>query len=519
MNKHISQVQKLLRRLFEIICKIGLAFKQFMLEQFNKNIYTRVLFSNVICFVICLITVIIFFDFSVKQVTHSQIQQELFRKAKRVNFALLQQDHLESMILSENKGTNINVTQQEQLKFLSDLFDVKILVFDNKGNIVATSAKQEIVPGAQVDKKYIETITSGETISEKKINQETEELEFIAAIPMGDSKDTIVNGILLEVKKSNIDLNRIRMRSYLILGGIFLLLFIIVASVYQAIHISRPISRLTTSIAELNSGNYVIHEDNSSLDEVKVLINQFNKLAEAMQRMQKENQSVEEERTKLFAEISHELCTPLTAIQGFVEAIQDGVVEDQDLLEKYLKIIYTQTIHINRLVDDMLQLSRLETGCISLNKLPFNLISLVEKVVESMEAMAQSVGSTIIFEEGIDQAMIMGDIDRIEQVIKNLLQNAINATANGEIKVKVKVSGGDVILSIKDNGTGISNEDLPHIWDRFYRNKSQKSNNKQQGSGLGLVIVKQLVQLHNGKIDVESQLGVGTTFYVCFPVF
>lgn len=168
MNKHISQVQKLLRRLFEIICKIGLAFKQFMLEQFNKNIYTRVLFSNVICFVICLITVIIFFDFSVKQVTHSQIQQELFRKAKRVNFALLQQDHLESMILSENKGTNINVTQQEQLKFLSDLFDVKILVFDNKGNIIATSAKQEIVPGAQVDKKYIETITSGETISEKK---------------------------------------------------------------------------------------------------------------------------------------------------------------------------------------------------------------------------------------------------------------------------------------------------------------------------------------------------------------
>ncbi|SNS57055.1 histidine kinase [Anaerovirgula multivorans] len=520
MNRYIPQVQKLLKKLFQILSKLWLTFKQFLLEQFNKNIYTRVLFTNVICFVICLTAVIVFFDFSVKQVTHNQIQQELFRKAKRVNFALLQQDNLEWMIPFADKDTNVAQNQQEQLKFLSDIFDAKITVFDNNGNIVATSAKQEIVPGAQVDKKFIETISSGDTITAKIINQETEELEFIAAIPMGDSKDTIVNGILLEAKQSNIDLNRIKMRSYLILGGIFLLLIIIFVSVYQAIHISRPISRLTTSIAELNSGNYVIQEDDSALDEVRILTNQFNKLAEKMQRIQKENQSVEEERTRLFAEISHELRTPLTAVQGFVEAIQDGIVEDQDLLKKYLKIIYTQTIHINRLVDDMLQLSRLESGSISLDKLPFDLITLAQKVVESMEAMAQSRDSTIVFEKNTDRAMIMGDIDRIEQVIKNLLQNAINATANGEIKVKVKILQCEVILSIKDNGIGISSEDLPHIWDRFYRNKTQKSNNKlQQGSGLGLVIVKQLVQLHNGKIDVESQPGTGTIFYIRFPAF
>ncbi|MFZ5967704.1 MAG: sensor histidine kinase [Bacillota bacterium] len=522
MNRRVAWekqlAEKLLEKLFETLIKLWLFLKHFLLAQFNKNIYTRIIFTNAICFIVCITALTACFDFAVKQVTYNQIQQELLRKAKRANFALLQQDNLEWLTPSIDKDNNDTHDQQELLKFLSDIFDAKITVFDKMGNIVATSAKQEVVPGTQVEKKFIDAISNGETMTTKIINDETEELAFIAAVPMGDSKDIIVNGILLEVKPSNLDLSRIKMRLYLILGGIVILLMIIFISVYQAIHISRPISQLTTSMAELNNGNYVLLEDDPVLDEVKMLSEQFNKLTVKMQRIQEENQKVEEDRTRLFAEISHELRTPLTAVQGFVEAIRDGIVQDKDLLDRYLEIIYTQTIHINRLVDDMLQLSRLESGSISLEKLPLDLISLAQGVVESMKAMAQSKSTTIVFEKNIEQAMIFGDIDRIEQVIRNLLQNAINATENGEIEVTVEISQCEVILSIKDNGVGIPTEDLPHIWDRFYRSKTQRSNSKlQQGSGLGLVIVKQLVQLHSGKIDVESQLGIGTTFRVHFP--
>jgi signal transduction histidine kinase len=518
MNKYVQQGKEFAQKLIQILVKFCLFLKRFFLKQFNKNIYTRILFTNVLCFVVCLTALITLFDFAVKQVTYNQIQQEVLRKAKRTNFALLQQNNMELMVPSIGKDNNSTNNQQELLKFLSDIFDAKITVFDKEGNIVATSAEQEVVAGLQVEKKFTEIISSGETITTKIVDNETGELVVIAAIPMGDSKDAIENGILLEINPSELDLNINKMRLYLIIGGIFILLMVIFISVYQAMHIARPISRLATFMAECDHGNYVIPKDDHALDEVKILTSQLSKLTGKMQKIQEENQRVEEERTRLFAEISHELRTPLTAIQGFVEAIQDGIVQDKDLQDKYLEIIYTQTIHINRLVDDILQLSRLESGSISLEKLPLDLVALVQGVVISMEAMAQAKNISIVVEKEIEEAKIIGDIDRIEQVIRNLLQNAINATENGEIKVRVEILQREVILIIKDNGMGISSEDLPHIWDRFYRSKNQRGNVKlQQGSGLGLVIVKQLVQLHRGKIDVESQLGKGTIFYVRFP--
>lgn len=518
MNKHIPYGKVLFQKLIQVFVRFWFYIKTFLLKQFNKNIYTRILFTNVLCFVICLTALIATFDFTVKQTTYSQIEQEALRKAKRVNFALLEQDNLEWLVPPTDKDNNMIDDQQALLRFLSDVFDAKISVFDMEGNIVATSANQEIVAGSQVEKKFIKIISNGETITTKIVDNETGDPILIAAIPMGDSKDTIENGILLEIKPSKLDPTINKMRLYLIIGGMFILLIVIFISVYQAIYISRPISRLTTSIAEIDSGNYVIKGDDTPLDEVKALTSQLNKLTEKMQKIQGQNQKVEEERTQLFAEISHELRTPLTAMQGFVEAIQDGIVQDKDMLDRYLKIIHTQTIHINRLVDDILQLSRLESGNISLEKVPVNLVSLTQGVITSMKAIAQTKNISIIFEKNTEHAMIVGDMDRIEQVIRNLLKNAINATEDGEITVKVEIHPNEVILTIKDNGIGISSEELPRIWDRFYRSIRPRNNAKQQeGSGLGLVIAKQLVQLHNGKIDVESQLGNGTTFYVCFP--
>ena len=518
MNKHTPYIEVLFQKLIQTLVRFWFSSKTFLLKQFNKNIYTRILFTNVLCFVICLTALIATFDFTVKQATYNQVQQEALQKAKSVNFALLEQNDLEWLAPSTDKDNNTLDNQQGLLRFLSDVFDAKISVFDREGNIIATSAKQEIVAGSQVEKKIVEIISSGETLTTKIVDHDTGNPILIAAIPMGESKDTIENGIMLEIEPSKLDPTINKMRLYLIIGGMFILLIVIFISVYQAMFISRPISRLTTSIAEIDSGNYVIQGDDSPLDEVKTLTNQLNKLTEKMQKIQEQNQKVESERTQLFAEISHELRTPLTAVQGFVEAIQDGVVQDKALLDKYLEIIHTQTIHINRLVDDILQLSRLESGNISLEKVPLDLVSLVQGVIFSMKAIAQTKNISILFEKNMEQAMIMGDIDRIEQVIRNLLKNAINATEDGEITVKVEIPQHEVILTIKDNGIGISSEELPHIWDRFYRSKKPRGNVKQQeGSGLGLLIVKQLVQLNNGKIDVESQLGNGTIFFVRFP--
>ncbi|WP_066633455.1 sensor histidine kinase [Desulfolucanica intricata] len=492
--------------------------KRLLREQFNKNIYTRILFTNVIVFVFGLIALMMFSSYLMKQVAYEQVQQELLHKAKRVNFALLRDRAWGDPPVEQTEEWIED--RQDFLKFLADIYDARITVFDKEGKILETSAEQEVVPGSQVEAKFIELLNKNETQITQAVDQESGQLIFIAVVPMGNNEDVIENGILLETNPSNLDLVLNKMRLYLVIGWMVILVIIIFVSVYLAMSISKPISRLTTTVAEISRGNCILSAEEQPLDEINVLASQLNKLAVRLQEIQAESCRMEEERARLFAEISHELRTPLTAVQGFVEAIRDGMVQDEALLERYLDTIYTQTVHITRLVDDMLALSRLESGNITVEKLPVDLSALARGVAMSMEAVAGSKNISILFEKKTENAVVLGDVDRMEQIIRNLLKNAVRAVENGTIRVSVETRQGEVVLTIEDNGIGIAPEDLPHIWDRFYQVRNQRGSNLQEkGSGLGLVIVKKLVQLQGGKIDVTSQLGEGTTFIISFPSY
>jgi signal transduction histidine kinase len=484
-----------------------------LLEQFNKNIYTRILFTNVTVFSIALIILINFSNFMVTQSVYDQVEQDLLRKSKRVNYALTKED----------VSTNTQfISEQEILKFLADSFDVMIIVFDQEGTIISSSEEQEVVPLSKVDVKFTEVLTSGETKVTHETDKETGQLTFSAAIPMGNAentKTTVENGILLKSQPPNLDLILNKMNLIILFGGIAILIFVIVISVYLANCISRPISLLATSIAEFNGGNYLLNIENNSLDEINDLTEQIKKLTVFTENIQSKSHKIEEERTKLFTEISHELRTPLTAVQGFTEAIRDGMVEDEMLQKKYLDMICAQTIHITRLVDDILSLSRMESGDITVEKLPLDLAALTHGVVMSMEGLSKVNNNTISFNKKSDNTVIIGDVDRMEQIIRNLLKNAINATDNGIIKVEIESLNDEVQLIIEDNGSGIPPEELPHIWDRFYRGKNQRNSDlEMKGTGLGLVIVKKLVQMQEGKLEAESQLGKGTLFRLSFPL-
>lgn len=520
MNIYLKQCGKRLQWVIRVICRFWLIIKRLLQEQFNKNIYTRILFTNVTAFVVGLIAVTMFSSFVVKQITYDQVQQDLLRKAKRVNFALLQQTDNAWWVTPAGQANEQGNSGQDFLKFLADTFDARITIFNKDGNIVGSSEEQEVVPGSKVDVKFVEILTRGETEVTRKVDRETGQLTLIAIVSMGNNKDIIENGILLEAKPSNLELALNKMRLYLIIGGMAILVIFIFISVYLAMYISRPISRLATTVSEISRGSDVLSVEDQPLDEINVLAGQLNKLAARLQKMQAESSRMVEERARLFGEISHELRTPLTSVQGFVEALRDGIVQDKALMERYLNTIYTQTLHITRLVDDLLALSRLESGNITVEKLPVDLVSLAQGVVMSMEAVANSKNTSILFEKKTENAVVIGDVDRMEQIIRNLLKNAIRATENGTIRVGVGIRQSEVVLTIEDNGIGIAPEDLPHIWDRFYRVEDQRGSNMQEnGSGLGLVIVKKLVQLQGGNIDVASQLGNGTIFSISFPSF
>jgi HAMP domain-containing protein len=425
--------------------------KKLVIEQFNKNIYTRILFTNVIFFVIVLAVLATLSNFAVKQATYDQVQQELLRKAKRVNFALLQQPAKEWSATSETYTEEEIRSRQETLKLLADIFDTRITVFDIEGNILSTSAEQELVPGSKVDEKLVKVISNGETKISQAVDEETGQQVFVVTVPMGNNKDKIENGILLEAKPANLDLALSKNRLYLVIGGIVALVVIIFVSVYLAFHISQPISRLTTTVTEISRGSFVLSDEKQPLDEINVLAGQLNKLTIRMQEKQAESRRMDLERARLFAETSHELRTPLTAIQGFVEAIRDGMVQNEVLMRRYLDTIYTQTVHITRLVDDIMILSRLESGNITVEKAPIDLLALVKGVVTSMEAVAYSRNNSILVENKTEKAIVIGDIDRMEQIIRNLLKNAIIATEDGNIRVSVEAGTDEVTLIVPDH--------------------------------------------------------------------
>jgi len=518
MNGDLQQVKEKFLTAARALQKFLVSGRRILFEQFNKNIYTRILFTNVIIFILASVVLGIVSNLVVKQVTYDQVQQDLLRKAKRVNYVLVKEN-----LIWKNPNSDQSAAKQELLRFLADSFDAKITIFDPQGTILSTSAEQEVVPGSKVDVKFLQVLSTREIQVTRATDNETGQMVFIAAIPMGDTEnkeDSVNNGILLETKTANLELTLNKMNFFLLIGGIGILLIIIIISVNLAMNISRPISRLATSVAEISRGSYVLSDEEQPLDEIKVLADQFNRLALRLEAIKAESARMEEEKARLFAEISHELRTPLTAVQGFTEAIRDGMVEDETLRRKYLDMIYTQTLHIARLVDDILALSRLESGAVKVEKFPLDLVALAQGVVLSMEGLAKNKNNSIVLEKKVESAVVLGDGDRLEQILRNLLKNAVAATENGTIKVGISSEQEKILLTVEDNGVGISPDDLPHVWDRFYQAKHRNLNNiEEKGTGLGLVIVKKLVQLHDGEIEVESQPGKGTLFRISFPAF
>ncbi len=489
-------------------------------EQFNKNIYTRIIFTNAALFTVGLITLMFVSSFIVKQTTYELAEEALLDKAKRVNYAFSElTDQLWGTTYTEHANGQAQ-ERQDFIKFLADIYDTRITVFDREGNISDTSARQEVGPGSKVEDSLLKALNKEEITIVRKMNRETGQLYMSALVPLGNDRGSIQNWILLETGSINLDFMLNRLYLVQVIGGAFVLVALIIISIYLATNISRPISRLATSIGDIGNESSTLKVEERSLDEINTLTQQLCKLEQKVNKIQSESRKMEEDRSRLFAEISHELRTPLTAVQGFIEAIRDGMVDDQAVFDRYLDTIYQQTVHITRLVDDILALSRLESGVIAVNKLPLDLSALTKGVATSMEEAARSKNNLIRLNNKTKSAVILGDADRMEQVIRNLLKNSIHATENGIISVGVRAKEDRVILTVEDNGAGIPSEDLPHIWDRFFRiRKQQAEQGREKGTGLGLVIVKKLVQLQDGKIEVSSQPGCGTTFSISFPPY
>ena len=222
---------------------------------------------------------------------------------------------------------------------------------------------------------------------------------------------------------------------------------------------------------------------------------------------------LEQIRKDFVANVSHELKTPITSIKGFSETLLDGALHDEDTLRSFLTIILNESNRLQMLIQELLQLSRMEQQVIELQCDDVDIVALLEEIGMMLSTRMQAKQITFDMEVP-DQAIVECDLSRIKQVFINLLSNAVNYTpVSGKVGVIVKDENDFVTVSIQDNGIGIENKELPRIFERFYRVDKARSRDSG-GTGLGLSIVKHILEIHHGKVTVNSTVGVGTIFTV-----
>ena len=280
-----------------------------------------------------------------------------------------------------------------------------------------------------------------------------------------------------------------------------------ILSYWLAKRIVQPLNQMETIVDQFANGKLERRMSHLEIPELDRLAMGFNRMATSLEE-------VEEKRREMIDDLTHELRTPLTIIRGRLEEIADGIIVANSQI--YSRLI-RETRRLQRLVNDLQELSQAEAGNMMLKLQPINLRYILEPLVEKFAEQLLESDRLLTLDCPNNLPYVMVDSDRLEQILVNLLSNAIRHTPEGSINLKAWSDIDRVWLSISDTGSGIAPEELPHIFRRFWRSQKSRSQ-KYGGTGIGLAICKRLVELHGGEIFVESQLEVGTTFKFFLPL-
>ncbi len=464
------------------------------------SLHFRIIVSFAFVLALALTAVGIFFRNAVeREVAAYQVEVEEARA-----------QHVEQLISQYYANNQSLAGVQEELDSAASLYSWEIVVRDQSGNVVAETARQPVPteprrfpremfrrggrdrdPGLPPD-----AIRRLKPIANNLGNQ-------IGSLTIEPSADPTA-AIDPPISRLGTALNRSLVLTGALAGvtGVLLLSFV-------SQRMLGSVRHLTVAARRLGTGDLSQRVPAAGSDEVAVLGKTFNSMADTLQKAEKQRQ-------KLMADLAHELGTPLSNIQGYVEAMKDGVMPNTD---GALETIRQQVVHLTHLVEDVKFLAMVDAGAIRLNKESDSLGDVLRRAVSAFQAKAAAKSIVLSMDMLVSVPPVTMDRVRIGQVITNLLENAIRHTNPGG---KIHVSAGTpssrlASVSVTDTGEGIPPEAVPYIFDRFYRADSSR-NRSTGGAGLGLTIVKKLVEAHGGTITVESKVGVGTTMTFTLPI-
>lgn len=366
--------------------------------------------------------------------------------------------------------------------------------------------------GVPFEQEDVKSVLNGQTLVKRGSNQFFGMDVLLVAAPI-KKEENVTGGVLIHAPLAPIEANLKSINE----AVLYSLLLGIAASIILAFIFSRsvsgPILKINSVARAMAGGDFSLQAPVKQGNELGMLAESINALSRQLREKIQTIERIDATRRSFVASISHELRTPLTIMQGYTEALMDGIAQDEKQRERYLNNIYEETIRLRRLVDDLLDLRRLESGVISMCMDRADISDIIENVAGQFKEVVIDKNVSVRVDLPAERLMARGDRDRLRQVVINLVDNAVRFSPEGGVVViKGEIEGDRVRVLVKDQGLGLVREDQQLVWERFYKADESRSD-RNSGSGLGLAIAKQIIELHGGNIGIESSPGKGSTFW------
>lgn len=410
---------------------------------------------------------------------------------------------------------------KSMIKTVSSYNDLTIMVSNTTGAFVITSeSSDEMGPSRGISGKYaMDIVTLDQKLASSAINDgvtnisvgrgSNRTMEF--ACYLRDKDDNIVYTLYIFSPLFPVQSTVNILRSQLVYITIIAILLSLALALYLANRISKPIKDITNSAAEMGKGNYSVKFKGGHYSETR-------ELADTLTAAEGELEKTDMYQKDLIANVSHDLRTPLTMIKSYAEMIRDLSGNNPVKRSAHLNVIIEEADRLNSLVNDMLNLSRMQSKRIKLEKTKFDFCKAAASIMSSYDILNESDGYDIQFHCNGDEAVVYSDEAKIKQVMSNLINNAVKyCGADKQILVDLKKSGKNIRFSVTDHGKGIAPDEVAHVWEKYYKSSTHHVR-PTDGSGLGLSIVKEILNLHKADFDVTSELNKGSTFWFELPI-
>lgn len=460
-----------------------------------KNIYMR-LWASISILILLVFAIFMLFQWQLMQGFYfNQQAQQMASNARQ----------LASMITEAKSSDEI----KQQVVLISRFLNANIMILD-KADLEACR-----MPGnmgmmnrnnTMLSRQDYARLLSGQTVVYRATMPMRYTGNIVAATPVIVDQQTI-GAVVMHVPASTLrsTVSIINMRTLWLV--IIVMLVSMLFALWLSNYISRPLISMKNAALDIAAGHFDTKVAIKSQDEL-------GQLADAINFMSSQLAKLDQLRRDIIANVSHELRTPLSLIRGYSEALKDGLIEDSKMQKQYLDIVLDETGRLQKLVNDLLDLSQLESGAMPINPQPFSITQLITEVCSRFEPTANKEQIELSAQTD-GEIIVVADEGRIEQVLYNLVQNALNHTPpEGRVAVSAQRHDSKAFIQVSDTGHGISPEDLPHIFDKFY-----KGRNSRKGTGLGLAIARGIIAAHGSELTVQSELNKGTAFSFYLPLY